>query len=87
MTVEDCMYFNPNKKSYKCEIGIVDSQRIGKRYNCAKYGQCACFKSQAQHELDVAESKEQWEKKTYERLKKKFEPELLAVQPEGEKRC
>ena len=67
--VKDCVNFYGKSG---CDINIKNSGTRG-RYNCVKNGPCYFFKTNAQHEKEVAERKDAWERKTYKRLKKKFE--------------
>ncbi len=70
--VKDCIHFC-DRINYRCELKIVESFATGKKYNCVQNGRCASYTSEEQHKKEAKENQEEWEKKTYERLKKKFE--------------
>lgn len=82
--VKDCIWFNQNKGSYRCEAGILDSFESGKMYNCVKNGRCIPYKSVDKHNREIAEKKEEWERKTYKRLKKKFEKRVFGSDKQRE---
>src|SRR5262245_45928112 len=67
-----CMYRELPGHRFKCSRNILDNERGGK-YNCKKHGKCYWYQTEEQHQMEVAAKTAEWERKTYERLKAKFE--------------
>jgi len=72
---EDCMYFNAEAKSHRCQMKVHDRAFNG-LYNCKKKGICKLFKLLSTHELECKIRNEERDKKEYLRLKKKYDVKL-----------